>query len=605
MSTYKSLTEFYPTPPELVAEMIKGIKLTDIESVLEPSAGKGDIADFICYMRYCVSHRMGSYRYKDPIFEEYVAYKITYEEMIYKYMTTQWIADYNKRKYSQDEDERRYLIGDIREGCEKLDVNCIEVDDGLRAILKDKDYTVIGSDFLEFNGDEHFDLIIMNPPFSNGDEHLLHAINVAKKTGGKIICLLNRQTLDNPYSNWRKELKKQLDFYNAEIEYVSGAFKQAERQTDVECAIVRIDIPSPFNNAHSTILDELEEMEITVDEPDYNTSEIVTADYMRQAVLMYKKEIAMGKRLYEEYLAVSPHISLYFASDEKELPSYKRGAHIGLVDGRGKAFEWNKYVYSVRYKYWYELLHKPAFIGNLTSNLKEQYFADIKEYAKKDFSLSNIYAVRIDMLKSVAQGIEDKIISLFEKLTYKHSMEASGNVHYFSGWKSNSAFIINPRVVVPWCRCWDSIWGKFKYNFYDGEIGRILDDIEKCFDFLDGGENEIQRDLHHWLEAYEKTQTTKNLHFKYFDVNVYKKGTVHIKFTDLDVLKKFNIYGCMKKGWLPPSYGKKTYKAMDEEERRVIDEFEGEESYNQTFAQRERFIVSPESKVLMLEETVA
>ena len=60
----------------------------------------------------------------------------------------------------------------------------------------------------------------------------------------------------------------------------------------------------------------------------------------------------------------------------------------------------------------------------------------------------------------------------------------------------------------------------------------------------------------------------------------------------------------MKKGWLPPSYGKKSYKTMDEEERRVIDEFEGEESYNETFAQRERFIVAPESKVLMLESTV-
>ena len=40
----------------------------------------------------------------------------------------------------------------------------------------------------------------MNPPFSEGDKHLLKAINIMKN-GGQIVCILNAETIKNPYSN--------------------------------------------------------------------------------------------------------------------------------------------------------------------------------------------------------------------------------------------------------------------------------------------------------------------------------------------------------------------------------------------------------------------
>ena len=234
---------------------------------------------------------------------------------------------------------------------------------------------------------------------------------------------------------------------------------------------------------------------------------------------------------------------------------------------------------------------------NLTSNLRDEYYNDIREFAKRDFSLPNIYSVKIDILKKTSKGIEDKIVSLFEKLSYEHSMGCEGNVHYFNGWKSNSAFAINKRVVVPYLRCWDDIFRSFRYDY---KLGGFLTDIEKCLNCLDGGETDTIRDIPHWLKYYEDQQQTKNLHFKYFDINVYKKGTVHITFTNLDVLRKLNIYGCMRKGWLPPAYGKKPYSSMDNDEKAVIDAFEGEKSYMEVFNNQDRFIVAPEKKVLMI-----
>ena len=42
-STAESRSGFYPTPPALCEALLEGIEWEKIESVLEPSAGKGDL----------------------------------------------------------------------------------------------------------------------------------------------------------------------------------------------------------------------------------------------------------------------------------------------------------------------------------------------------------------------------------------------------------------------------------------------------------------------------------------------------------------------------------------------------------------------------------
>jgi hypothetical protein len=48
----------------------------------------------------------------------------------------------------------------------------------------------------------------------------------------------------------------------------------------------------------------------------------------------------------------------------------------------------------------------------------------------------------------------------------------------------------------------------------------------------------------------------------------------------MDLLHKFNLTAAKSKMWLPPTYGKVKYADMDINEREVIDQFEGKESYN-------------------------
>lgn len=569
---YTSLAEFYPTPAELIAKMVQkvGIKrICSAKLILEPSAGKGDIAIFLEMLRD-----------KEDLYVGYLRNRKSIDEFYHHVL---------------DRAVEAFKMNDFDSHFQKFDfLECIESDPILQAVLKGREIPVIDDDFLSFDGEQHFDFIIMNPPFSNGDEHLLHAIKLAEKTGSEIVCLLNANTIRNPYSNTRKMLLQKLSQYNATYDFIEHAFSTAERPSDVEIALVHVVVPSPFRTK-SRIWEELETANIELEIPD-ECKDIVSSDTIAQAVLLYKREILAGKQLMEEYLALKPFLSSTF--ETAETPSYVRGmTTLTLSTGKNGELNFNQFVQSVRYKYWYELLHNPKFIGNLTSNLRDQYFSQIREFSYKEFSIRNIRKVKLDILKQTAQGIQDRILKLFDELSYRNSMGCEGNIHYFSGWKSNSAFKINEKVVVPYMQCWDDIWKQFKYNY---TIASFLSDLEKTLDFLDGGETIHARDIIRRLTDYEGEQRTKNLEFAYFNVNVYKKGTIHIRFTNLDVLKKLNIYGCMRKGWLPPSYGQQSYADMSAEDKAIVDEFEGEKSYKETFEQKERFIVSaPENKFLL------
>ena len=571
--------EFYPTPPELAAKMVNCKFLKgEIETILEPSAGKGDLIDFLLLTIECLDYRdCCRYVYKSDI-------SMPYETVIEGVINEFVLPDFKKGKRSEKYNEK---------------VDCIEADSNLCAILRSKEYRVYNDDFLAWDDDKHFDLIIMNPPFSNGDEHLLKAISIAEKTGSKIICLLNAETIRNPYSNKRKLLTNTLEKYNAEIEFVQNAFSNAERKTDVEVAIIRVEIPAPFKEK-SQIWEELEQSNVEINEPEFSNEIVSADDPLRMAVKLYKQELQAGKKLIEEYLSLKPYLTSTFETEET--PSYMRGCLLTLSSGKN-GLDWNEYLYSLRYKYWYQLLHNPSFIKNLTSNLREEYYSMISEFANKDFSLKNIYSVKMDIISRTAKGIEDKIVSMFEQLSYKNSMEAAGNVHYFNGWKSNSAFKINQKVVIPYCQSWDGIFKKFDFWYYGygSNVFKILDDLEKCLAFLQIGDSEYiyDIDLNNQLKVYQQQQITKKMQFRYFDVDVFKKGTMHIKFRDLDLLKRFNIYGCQHKGWLPPSYGKKSYKDMNAEEKQVIDEYEGRQEYEKVYANRENYILDVGQRMLL------
>lgn len=170
------------------------------------------------------------------------------------------------------------------------------------------------------------------------------------------------------------------------------------------------------------------------------------------------------------------------------------------------------------------------------------------------------------------------------------------------GWKTNKAWIVNKKVIIPlagW-RNMNYSWGRYNPTYYD--TVRKLQDIEKCFNYFDGGLTEAV-DLEEALKFAEEFGETKNIQLKYFTIAFYKKGTCHITFNDDELLKKFNIFGSQHKGWLPPSYGKKAYKDMTPEEKAVVNEFEGEKEYNKVISNSKYYLFDGNNLNLLEDKT--
>lgn len=521
--------EFYPTPTKLLDKITMGVDWKILSTVLEPSAGKGNIVDYI------------KEKYKSRIWNN-------------------------------------------------LDIDCIEIDKDLRNVLKGKEYRVIHDDFLTFHTFKKYDLIIMNPPFSSGSTHLMKALDM-QKDGGNIICILNAETIKNPYTNERKVLIKRLNDIGAEIQYLQNEFITSERPTGVEIAVIKAYIKEP--EYESYIYERLKKK--TYVENNYQEiTDLMSNDFIEAIVGMYNLEVESGISLIREYKALSPHIM----TDIKEDMAYNRPI-LNLTIGDERRLSVNQYVKMVRIKYWNALFRNPKFISGMTSNLATQYYNRIDKLSDYDFSIYNIHSIQIDMSKNLIKGIEDCIIELFDKLSYQYSYsdELSGNIHYYNGWKTNKAWYINKKVILPYMNAFDTYDKKFRIHY---QVENQLRDIEKALNYLDGGLTEC-RDMDLWLRHAEKTGQTKKIKLKYFYVTFYKKGTCHIEFTNEDLLKKLNIFGSQQKRWLPYGYGKKTYDEMQPEEKAIIDEFEGKEEYEKTIERQEYFIYNPKTSISYLE----
>ena len=545
--------DFYPTPQNLIDKMLCDLDFSMINSILEPSAGKGDIVEAL--------------KKKEESHNKY----------------------YGERYY-------------------RFDIDCIETDQNLQHILKGKDFRVVYNDFHTYDTMKEYDLIIMNPPFSDGCKHLLKALEMQQRNGGAVVCLLNAETLKNPCTNERLDLKRKLTEYNAKIEFIQDAFQDAERKTSVEIALVKVQLPEVQRS--SFILEGLRKAQEKREFQAEENTQLIGGDFFKAIVNQYQLEVEAGTKLIKEYFAMQPFILSQFGKDEKTGETVQKGdciLSLGLGSIRDKynsKLSINEYIRAVRRKYWIALFENKKFIGQLTNKLQSEFYNKVGELSNYDFSLYNIYQLKIDMQKKVVKGIEDTIIELFDELSHKHSYlgETSKNIHYYNGWETNQAWIINKKVIIPLNGYHDLgySWGGFRPTDY--KVIRKLQDIEKCFNYLDGGLTEAV-DLEESLKFAEEYGETKDIQLKYFTVTFYKKGTCHITFNNEELLKKFNIFGSQHKGWLPPSYGKKSYKDMTTEEKAVVNEFEGEKEYNKVISNKEYYLFDGNNLNLLEEKT--
>lgn len=533
--------ELYPTPEDVARKMTRLVDFKKVESILEPSAGYGNLAA-AAITAYDANHYRGF-----------------------------------------SEKERDPFLSDV--------VDLVEIDEKCRAFLKSQKANVIADDFLKLQTFKRYDLIIMNPPFSDGVKHILKAIEM-QRYGGQIVCLLNSETIDNPYTLERKVLVDKIKQYDGKVFDYGQCFMHSERPTDVNISCVYIDIPK---GTQSDILDGLEKaVKIEKREPDecqQLSSEL--DEYMRAIVGQYQRECEAGLKLINEFYAVSRTSLTSFTGDYKQ-PILELKVY-GKDDGNIE----NRYLERVRYKYWEAFFARPEICKKMTGDMQSEFYSRLAELKKIEFNLDNIYELQLRMTKDTIGSIENAIMDLFHEFAREHSWyaECANNIHhYYNGWATNKCGVINKKVIIPL----DGF-----HNSWDRRSGRVLDlgykpkrklaDIEKVFGYLDTGVTDCWETVDNVMEKAQSTGQSQNIEFKYFTVTFYKKGTAHIVFKDMELLKRFNIFAGQREGGLPPSYGKKAYSNMTEREKAIIDEFQGAEDYNEVFLNTDKYLVTGES----------
>ena len=446
-------------------------------------------------------------------------------------------------------------------------------------MLKKDGFRVVHDNFLTFRPTTKYAAIVMNPPFSAGAAHLLKALDVMQD-GGKIRCLLNAETLRNPCTNERKELAAKLEELHATVKYIPDAFKNARRAARVEVALVSVDIPDrePVSRIRLDLKNETAER--LKENPEF--AALVSSDPITAAIERYNAAAEGVRRIYAEYDGIKSLFS---------------SAGAGKKENPVMAFtkSYNDAIRELRGMYWKQLFEMPQLFDAMTYEMQQDYQKRIKELEGYDFSAYNILTVREEISRNLLSSIDHEIIKLFDDWTNLHyNDEYSKNVHYYNGWCTNSAYKINRKVIFR-CNAFDTYDGRFcpRYNA-TGHVAQI----ERVLHFLDTNGKPYNGDeLRAVLDAAEKSGQTQKIQLHYFTATFYKKGTCHIEFTNTDVLKSFNLYAGQRKGWLPPTYGKKSYHDMAAADRRVVDSYEGEASYTDTLT---RHLIPTQSTFLQL-----
>ena len=558
--------QFYPTPPSVADKMLAGLDFDHVQSVLEPSAGKGDLI-LALMKKYMVSR----YRHGDRDLDIDVCEIDPYLRQILKF-------NFSEEKlheiYSQLEPFRNLTYSEITQA-QRIRKNQLENEADL---IRKTALHIVNDDFLTYRTYKRYQLILMNPPFADGDKHLLKAIDM-QRDGGMVICLLNAETIRNPYTATRQVLKKQLDELEATIEFIEDAFStDAERKADVDVAIVKINIPFSTDDGESAIWERMKRAEEAHVVQDAEIHDLVAGDYIERAIQYYNTEVAATMELVREYRAMIPYMSRTLNAKD----SWDKSPILTLTvtdDNYVRGFDLNKYLRTVRLKYWSALLTNKEFIGRLTSELQKKYQEKVDQMADYEFSAFNIKQIAVEMNASITKGVQQTILDLFEKMTAEHSWhpECAQNVHYFNGWYTNKAHKVGKKVIIP-TYVFEYSYRTSGREFCKRSARAVISDLEKAFDYL-GGKRPEGYDLDARL-SWAEQGSLRNVEFAYFKVDFFKKGTIHIKFLPetMPLIDRLNIYAARNRNWLPPSYGRAAYANMSKEEKAVVDSFHGDGS---------------------------
>lgn len=466
--------EFFPTPPHVVSKMLDRVSRSATH-FLEPSAGKGDIADA------------------------------------------------------------------IRERSRYDTVDCIERSPELVSVLVGKGHLVVGYDWLDYSGVSYYDAIVMNPPFSNGDEHLLRAWDFLHS--GEIVCLLNEETVINTYTASRQRLAEVIR-QHGDIEYLGDCFgRGVERTTGVRVAMVYLRKVSEDDSA-DLWAKSTEEKTANDDIGGNDPHMIAIRDNLGNLQHHYDHATEQMLKAFQHLRKAAVYMG---ANGIAATDDYAKIVGLALKNVNDARAE---FVRKHRRDAWMSVFVKMEFRRWLDKKQRESFVRDIERNGNIPFTKENIKGTLQNVFLQRSKLFEQSVANVFDELTRYFK----GNTSHTEGWKSNDSFKVNRKIVFPYGCTFD--WGSFKLWWGRAPID-IYNDLDRVLCVLAGENFEdcvtIQKALEARFSELGTRQTElsdKVAESRFFDIRFFKKGTVHLVFRDESLWKQFNVTASKGKAWI-------------------------------------------------------
>jgi hypothetical protein len=435
------------------------------------------------------------------------------------------------------------------------EVIACEIETKLRATLSCK---VIADDFLTVRSEQisHISHILMNPPFSADEKHILHAWEIAPD-GCDIRALCNWETVANPYTRSRKILKNIIEQYGS-IDYLGDCFSNAERRTNVEVAYVHLQKPAAQEDEFEGFFLEEEEENLIEGVQQYN--------FVRDIVGRYIGAV----RIFDEQLDAAIRMNQLTSS------FYNSKIALNLTDKDAKITR-EEYKKDLQKSAWNYVLGKMKMEKYVTKSVRNDINRFVETQHKIPFTMKNIYAM-IHMIVGTQKSRMDRALEeVFDRIT-KHYHE---NRYEVEGWKTNSHYLVNQKFIldglteIGWHGEMSARHSSYQLELIEDLLkalcyvtGRNFDTCislyERCrHQFMVEKDGQILLDqsiTHRAYPTYFRDQKAMDAYiadhpgykptaaptwglwfdWEFFEVRGYKKGTMHFKFKDMEVWGKFN-----------------------------------------------------------------
>lgn len=428
------------------------------------------------------------------------------------------------------------ILDVLVDGCraDKKNLYCIELEDELAYILQSKGYQLIDRDFTTYTGQYDFDLILMNPPFNAGVTHLLRAWEILRN--GDIVCLLNAETIKNPYSTMRQVLKNLIASHGS-VEEIGKPFLGSQRSTAVEVVLVRLHKETPELDIEFG--DDYQKEQIVIDE-EFLANPLAKADMIEALVAQYEAArrltVEINTLQKQRYFYLKDAIPPYFHAD------FAKPVQKGNL---------NEELQNLNAMFWRYVFEQTAVGRGTTSEFQRKFTEFRQSSSYLAFTRENVLEVFGTFVLNKGQIMDQCMNEVFDSITAFHEKNKIHN----EGWKTNKSWKVAQKIIWPYGVDYNNKWGNFTLDYRRTEF---LSDLDKVMCYLQGCTIDdivtIKATLQDRFGELGRTVPMSDyadvIQSTFFDIRFFKKGTTHLTFRSEELWQDFNTAVAKSRNWL-------------------------------------------------------